>query len=828
VSKIFRKTLIAVILVFGVTANASALLSAWLLHRHLTDEYVTKGRAITMAIAAASPDALVSGNAASVQAMIDEFLHIEGVGYVFVVDRRGRVVAHTFVPAMPASVPLVTVARGAGMSIDATSIAGRGEYLQITAPILAGEAGQVSVGMDKAGIREVMRGAVIRQEALMLVMCAVAVFVFYIQVGSITRPLVQLAGYAVKIRDHDFSAEPPETGDDEVGVLARAMRSMAAQLALLVSDLKRAVADTTGELQDTLAHTQAILDNLADGLLVVDAEGLVSLFNPALLTMFGLTTSDVAGKTVYDAFPEAMADLAKAARLNGETASAEVRLAGGGTGKAVATALRLPGAATGDRIATILLVRDITVEKAVDRMKTEFISTVSHELRTPLTSVLGFAKIIRRKFLDLVVPALPQGDAKTLRSVGQIRDNLDIIVAEGERLTELVDDVLDIAKMESGRYEWSMATVSLAGVVGHAVKAVAPLATRKGLTLTTDVPSDLPGIQGDRDRLVQVFLNLIGNAVKFTETGGIHVAAAVQDGQLRVTVHDTGAGIAENDLERIFEKFKQAGDTLTEKPKGTGLGLPICRQIVERHGGRIWAESRPGEGSTFFFTLPPEEPAKYEAAPARPLAVEPLPESGKIRGRILVVDDDASVRRFLETVFTDAGYAVAVARDGSEALTLAAGWQPDCITMDLRMPGMSGEEAIRLLRAGEQTRAIPIVVVSVVSNRERPEGSGADAAMVKPVDQEALLVTVSGLLEGHDAVNGRPCLIYTRDGGRSVSRRFFMCPGEATALSEEADLWRAVEGGFHGTIFVPATLGHDLDLARLCAFPDIHVIIIPD
>ncbi len=244
-SRIFRKTLVAVVLVFGVTANATALLSAWLLHRHLTDEYVAKGRAIAMAIAAASPDALVGGDVASVQAMIDEFLRIGGVGYVFVTDRHGQVVAHTFVPALPADVPLVTADRRAGVSVDPVSVAGRGDYLQVTAPILAGEAGEVSVGMDKAGIWQSMRGAVMRQEGLMLGMLAVALVVFYLLVRSITGPLVQLAGYAVKIRDHDFSATPPAAGDDEVGVLARAMQSMAGELALLVSDLKRAVASTT-------------------------------------------------------------------------------------------------------------------------------------------------------------------------------------------------------------------------------------------------------------------------------------------------------------------------------------------------------------------------------------------------------------------------------------------------------------------------------------------------------------------------------------------------------------------------------------------------------
>ena len=821
-SRIFRKTLLVIVLVFGVSANATALLSAWLLHRHLTDEYVTKGRAIAMAIAAASPDALVAGDAASVQAMIDEFLHIDGVGYVFVVDRLGRVTAHTFVPVMPRSVPVVTVGHAQGLSVDDAVIPEHGKFIQVTAPILAGEAGQVSVGMDKAGIWRVMREAVIHQEALMLIIFAVAVVIFYALVRGIAKPLTALAGYAVKIRDHDFSAAPPPAGDDEVGVLARAMASMAGQLAVQVSDLKQAVASTTLELKDSLAHIQAIIDNLVDGLLVVDDEGRITLLNPALLAMFDLTGADPTGRNVRDAFPAVLAALAAASRRESGLCADEVRLAGGGTGKAVATPFTLPGEA---RTATILLVRDITVEKEVDRMKTEFISTVSHELRTPLTSVLGFAKIIRRKFVDLVTPALDQGNPKLARGVEQIRDNLDIIVSEGERLTELVDDVLDIAKMESGRCEWDMKPVHLADIIAHAVKTAAPLAARKGLTLTSRIASGLPAVPGDRDRLVQVLVNLIGNAIKFTENGSIVLEAAIQAGDIRVAVRDTGTGIAATDLERVFEKFKQAGDTLTEKPKGTGLGLPICRQIVERHGGRIWAESTPGQGSAFIFILPVLD--GNVTADACPLPLYALPARDANSRRVLVVDDDAAVRRYLETILTEAGYAVATASGGGEALRLAALWQPECITMDLHMPGMDGRETIRQLRADDATRNIPVMVVTVASSRERAQ-SGADAVMAKPVDEEALLAAVKNLLEGPGEDDVRPCLVYAADGGRRLSRRFLMCPGDVTAVAHEAHLWQAVERGFVGTVFVPASLGHDLDLARLSAFPGVCVIIIPD
>ncbi len=600
-SRIFRKTLLAVVVVFGVSANATALLSAWLLHHHLSVEYVAKGRAIAMAIAAASPDALVGGDGASLQSMIDEFLRIDGVGYVFVTDRQGEVVAHTFVPAMPVISPVTRDVRDDGQSVEDVVLKDRGEFIQISAPILAGQAGWVGVGMNKAGIWQVMRAAVMQQELLMLFMLAVAVVIFYSLIAGISRPLSELAAYAVRIRDHDFSADPPESGDDEVGVLARAMTSMADDLARLVSGLRQAVAATTRNLNDALAHTRAIIDNLADGLLVVEDNGRVALQNPALSAMFARTPAEVAAGGLANAFPPSMADLVAAARRDGAMAAAEIQLPGGGMAKAVATRFQLPGQ---DRAATILLVRDISLEKEVDRMKTEFISTVSHELRTPLTSVLGFAKIIRRKFSNTVAPLLPPEDVRAGRAASQIRENLDIIVTEGQRLTELVDDVLDIAKMESGRCEWDMAPLSLADAAEQAVRAASPLAARKGLSVRSAIPPGLPRITGDRDRIVQVFVNLIGNAVKFTEHGEIRLEAAVVGESIRIAVRDTGCGIAEADLERVFEKFRQTGDTLTEKPKGTGLGLSICRQIVERHGGRIWAESILGQGSDFLFTVP--------------------------------------------------------------------------------------------------------------------------------------------------------------------------------------------------------------------------------
>jgi signal transduction histidine kinase len=244
--------------------------------------------------------------------------------------------------------------------------------------------------------------------------------------------------------------------------------------------------------------------------------------------------------------------------------------------------------------------------EAASASKSAFLSSVSHELRTPLTSVVGFSRLIRRRLDEVVFPTVPAGDPKRDRAMRQVSENLGIIVEEGERLTTLINDTLDLAKIEAGRMEWRREPVDIAEVIARATSATASLLTGEGPVMVVDVEPGLPRIVGDRDRLIQVVINLISNAVKFTPEGTITCMAARDrggDGVL-VRVADTGVGIAPEDHARVFEQFGQAGDTLTDKPRGTGLGLAICREIVEHHGGRLWLESAIGQGATFSFTLP--------------------------------------------------------------------------------------------------------------------------------------------------------------------------------------------------------------------------------
>jgi signal transduction histidine kinase len=246
--------------------------------------------------------------------------------------------------------------------------------------------------------------------------------------------------------------------------------------------------------------------------------------------------------------------------------------------------------------------------EAATEAKSRFLSNVSHELRTPLTSVVGFSKLISKRLTDVVFPAVgPTEDAKLERAMRQVTDNLAIIVDEGERLTNLINETLDLAKIEAGRVEWRSEPVDVDDVISRAAAATASvLRPDSGPKLVVEIEPDLPSITGDRDRLIQVVINLISNAVKFTPEGAITIVAwhEVEGGWVQVAVSDTGVGIADTDIDKVFEPFGQASEGRAIGARGSGLGLPICREIVEHHGGRLWLQSRVGAGSTFQFTLP--------------------------------------------------------------------------------------------------------------------------------------------------------------------------------------------------------------------------------
>lgn len=243
----------------------------------------------------------------------------------------------------------------------------------------------------------------------------------------------------------------------------------------------------------------------------------------------------------------------------------------------------------------------------LDQMKSAFLTTVSHDLRTPLTSIRGFAKLIHRDF-DRHFRALAKNDSKLVKKGGRIEDNLDIIEKEGERLTRLINDFLDLSKIETGSMTFQDRFISIRDIIEEAVDTVhGQFAQKPEVRLLIHVPEDLPPIAADPDRILQVLVNLLGNAAKFTDRGKVEVSAqTLPENRIRVEVADTGVGIPRRDAHRVFDKFHQVSqsDTLRHGPKGSGLGLAISKEIITHYNGVIRVDSSPGKGSAFYFILP--------------------------------------------------------------------------------------------------------------------------------------------------------------------------------------------------------------------------------
>jgi signal transduction histidine kinase/DNA-binding response OmpR family regulator len=365
--------------------------------------------------------------------------------------------------------------------------------------------------------------------------------------------------------------------------------------------------------------------------------------------------------------------------------------------------------------------------RAANQAKSDFLASMSHELRTPLSAIIGFSDLMR-------------AEAATETTTVQVPvEWVDHINRSGQHLLGLINDVLDLAKIEAGRLELERAQFDLATALHESVAGVRPLADRKHLRLEAELA---PGVlaDADRGRFRQVVYNLLSNAIKFTPEGGlVRVESSAVEGGARVDVIDSGVGIAEADQEAIFEEFRQVGDALA-KEAGTGLGLALTRRLVEAHGGNITVESQPGKGSRFsvFLPIPDLSEARTPAAELPPLA-EAAPGVRGIGRDVLIIEDDPSVVRLLRTYIEGDGYSVRAAASGEMGLAEARHATPGAIVLDVLLPGMDGWEVLRQLKADGALRGVPVIIVTVVDEREVGLALGAVDYLIKPVDRQGLL-----------------------------------------------------------------------------------------
>jgi PAS domain S-box-containing protein len=389
------------------------------------------------------------------------------------------------------------------------------------------------------------------------------------------------------------------------------------------------------------------------------------------------------------------------------------------------------------------LIRSKELAERATQFKDQFLSTMSHELRTPLNAILGFSELI----IDERYGTL---NARQQRYVDNINKS-------GKHLLRLINDILDLSKIEAGHLDLAMENVEISNAFGEAVSVMRSLADRKSQKLSLRTDKGVY-VRADATRFKQVLLNLIGNAVKFTPAeGDIQLVAKPEGGRVRIEVRDTGPGIAPNEQKRIFEAFYRLR-TSGEATEGTGLGLAITQRIVELHHSELYLESELGKGSCFYFFLP----VVSEAA-------NPAARDGKTRRstkgtqRILVIEDDASTAQLISSYLTSAGYEPVFCQSAQHALEEAADLQPDAITLDLFMKPTNGWDLLVQLKGDERTNAIPVIVVTVVDQPGMGTILGADEYLVKPVQKATLIAAVERCIRSRGGTRPNQPILVVED-----------------------------------------------------------------
>jgi PAS domain S-box-containing protein len=391
-----------------------------------------------------------------------------------------------------------------------------------------------------------------------------------------------------------------------------------------------------------------------------------------------------------------------------------------------------------------VLVKSKEEAERTTRFKDRFLSTMSHELRTPLNAILGFSELL----CDERYGSLNERQ----------RRYIEHIHTGGRHLLQLINEILDLSKIEAGRFELAIETVPIQTSFGEVLSVMRPLADRKSQTLSQRNETGLH-VRADATRLKQVLMNLVGNGIKFTPEGGhVELLARRRDDRVQIEVRDTGPGIPFEEQERIFEAFYRLQKS-GEATEGTGLGLAITQRIVEMHGGKLALESQPGQGSCFYFSLPVDRDACDPAD--RTTEWEPKVDESP---RVLVIEDDPVAWQLIQSQLVSSGYQAVHCSEPERAAEMAANLCPDAITLDLLMKPINGWEVLAGLKREQRTAKIPVIVVTIVD--QPPVGAilGADEYLVKPVEKPALLAAVKRCLgEPKSPPSARPILVVEDD-----------------------------------------------------------------
>lgn len=415
--------------------------------------------------------------------------------------------------------------------------------------------------------------------------------------------------------------------------------------------------------------------------------------------------------------------------------------------------------------------------EVANRHKSEFLANMSHELRTPLNAIIGFADVLLEKMF------------------GELNDKqdeyLNDILSSGHHLLSLINDILDLSKIEAGQMELELGVCHLRALLESSLVMVKERALNHGIALALDIADELDAFIGDERKVKQILFNLLSNAIKFTpDQGKVGITAHRRDNTVEIAVWDTGVGIAASDQQLIFQEFYQVGHDLAGKTEGTGLGLTLTKKFVELHGGTLRVDSMLGRGSTFTFTLPLDSTAaslRFPSVPAENVSEHTvLPTtSGPL---VLVIEDDAKAADLLRIYLTEANYTVEIARDGAEGLAKTRQLGPQAVILDILVPQVDGWAFLHQVKADPATRDVPVVVVSILDQKGKGLALGAAEYLVKPVQKGELLRTLATLQMGARARTSAARVLVIDDDPKAVEIL------AALLQAEGFDVLRAYDG----------------------------------
>lgn len=554
---------------------------------------------------------------------------------------------------------------------------------------------------------------------------------------------------------------------------ARSLERALEDIRTINRDLDRRVNERTQDLASALARehgeaskSQTILESIADGVIVFDSDDKAIIANPASSRLLNLPNDEIVGRRIEAVMSNRVSQTNQSLVMdmlrNKAINRPPMKLDWGE--KTLSMSLAPLQSIEDGSTGTVAVFRDFTREAEIDQMKSDFVSIASHELRTPLTSIKGY--------LDLVI----QGAAGELNN--QQQDFLQVAKNNTDRLHELVRDLLDISRIESGKIDLDVQLLSVQETINSAVKSVQNQFEERGLYLKVNLSDNLPQVFADPNRITQILLNLLSNAYKYTPEGGATVFARHTNNAVQIDIADTGLGISEEDQEKLFTRFFRAESAAVRKQSGTGLGLSITKSLIEMHGGEIWIESELDQGTTTSFTLP--LPAGLTTKSHKRLQT-PTPTSPEVNGRqktgipvkqenahIMVVDDDVEIARLFQHRLQIAGYKVTVQSNSHDIVETTKKVKPDLITLDLLME-VDGLSILEQLKSSEETKDIPVVVISVVSEPKKGLALGAADYLTKPVERDALLLTINNIFEQLDQTKSGSRILVVDDDKDIVS-----------------------------------------------------------